>query len=207
MNKENDKMYVSVKTGDPSALGLLGLAMVTFVASSQKLGITHDLSYVLPWAIFLGAFAQLYASILDFKKENAFGGTAFGGYAFFWFGVAMSWMMKLGLFGSEVAKNIDPKQLGIAFLGYFIFSIFMTLGATRTNKILFFIFVMIDLLLIGLACSTLGFMEEPMHQLAAWSELTVALLSFYLSGANIINMQFGYEFLWVGKSINCFAQK
>lgn len=203
----NEKMYVSVKTGDPSSLGLLGLAMVTLVASSQKLGITSNLSYVLPWAIFLGGIAQLFASALDFKKENAFGGTAFGAYGFFWLGVAMSWMMKLGMFGMEVAEKIDPKQLGIAFLGYLIFSIFMTLGATRTNKVLFFIFVAVDFLLIGLLGSTLGFMEDPMHQLAAWSELIVAILSFYLSGAIILNLQFGYEFLWVGKPILCFEKK
>lgn len=207
MNKDNEKMYVSIKTGDPSALGLFGLAMVTLVASSQKLGITQGLSYILPWAIFLGALAQLFASILDFKKENAFGGTAFGGFAFFWLGVAMSWMMKLGMFGAEVAKEIDPKQLGIAFIGYIIFSVFMTVGATVTNKVLFFIFVMIDLLLIGLACTTLGVMEEPMHQLAAWSELIISILSFYLSAANVLNIQFGYEFLWVGKPINYFKKE
>ncbi len=203
----NEKLYVSVKTGDPSSLGLLGLAMVTLVASSQKLGFTSNLSYVLPWAIFLGGIAQLFASALDFKKENAFGGTAFGAYGFFWLSVAMSWMMKLGMFGAEVAAKVDPKQLGIAFLGYLIFSIFMTLGATRANRVLFFIFVAVDFLLIGLVGSTLGFMEEPMHQLAAWSELIVAILSFYLSGALILNSQFGYEFLWVGKPINCFQKK
>jgi len=37
---------------DPSALGLFGLAMVTLVASSQKLGITDGVAYVLPWAVF-----------------------------------------------------------------------------------------------------------------------------------------------------------
>ena len=202
-----EKLYVSVKTGDPSSLGLLGLAMVTLVASSQKLGFTSNLSYVIPWAIFLGGIAQLFASALDFKKENAFGGTAFGAYGFFWLGVAMSWMMKLGLFGEEVLSGIDPKQLGIAFLGYFIFSIFMTLGATRANKVLFFIFVAVDFLLLGLFGSTLGFLPEAMHQLAAWSELVVAILSFYLSGALMVNMQFGYDFFWVGKPLNSFAKK
>ena len=69
---------MSEKThADPSALGLFGLAMVTLVASSQKLGITTGVSYVLPWAIFLGAFAQIIAGVLDYKKKNVFGATAF----------------------------------------------------------------------------------------------------------------------------------
>ena len=43
-----------------------------------------------------------------------------------------------------------------------------------------------------------------MHMLAAVSELIIALLSFYLSAANILNMQFGYEFLKIGKPIEYF---
>ena len=61
---------VKVVTADPSALGLFGLAIITIVASSQKLGITSGVSLVLPWAIFLGASAQLMASINDFKHNN-----------------------------------------------------------------------------------------------------------------------------------------
>lgn len=206
MNKE-EKYYVSVKTGDPSALGLFGLAMVTLVASSQKLGFTTGLTYVLPWAIFLGALAQLVAGLLDFKKENVFGGTAFCAYGFFWLAVSMSWMTNLGMFGEIAKSHVDPKQLGVAFIGYLIFTIFMTMGATVTNKVLFTIFFMIDLLFIGLGFSTLGIMVEPMHMLAAVSELIIAFLSFYLSAANILNTQFGYEFLKIGKPITVFLKK
>lgn len=59
---------VKVLVADPSALGLFGLAIVTLVASSQKLGLTDGVSFVLPWAIFLGASAQLMASINDFNQ-------------------------------------------------------------------------------------------------------------------------------------------
>jgi len=75
---------VKVVVADPSAIGLFGLAMVTLVASSQKLGLTEGVSLVLPWAIFLGATAQLLACLNDFKHNNTFGATAFGAYAFFW---------------------------------------------------------------------------------------------------------------------------
>lgn len=195
----NEKQSVSIKTGDPSALGLFGLAMVTLVASTQKLGITDGVAYVIPWAIFLGAFAQLFASILDFRKENVFGGTAFGGYAFFWLAVATSWLMKLGFFGENLANDIDPKQLGFAFVGYLIFSVFMTIGATQTNKMLFTIFVLIDFLFIGLSFSTLGIMPDFMHEVAAVSEILIAICSFYLSAANVLNHQFKKVILPIGK--------
>jgi len=190
-----------IVVADPTPIGLFGLAMVTLVASSAKLGLTSGVSLIIPWAIFLGAGAQLHACIQDAKKNNIFGATAFGGYAFFWFGVAMSWMVQAGVFGEKLASNADPKQLGVAFIGYLIFTLYMTIGSLTTNKVLLLIFIFIDFLFIGLSFSTLGIAKEPMHALASWSELTISLLSFYGSGAIIINNQFGKVILPLGKPV------
>lgn len=195
---------VKVVVADPSALGLFGLAMVTLVASSQKLGITSGVSLVIPWAIFLGASAQLMACINDFKHNNHFGATAFGAYAFFWFSMAMSWFIQNGVFGEKLAEAADVKQLGVAFIGYLIFTAFMTIGAMETNKVLFLIFLMIDFLFIGLSCSVLGIAEHAMHNLAAYSELVIALLSFYGCAANVLNNHFGKPFLPIGKPFGIF---
>lgn len=195
---------VKVVVADPSALGLFGLAMVTLVASSQKLGITSGVSLVIPWAIFLGASAQLMACINDFKHNNHFGATAFGAYAFFWFSMAMSWFIQNGVFGEKLAEAADVKQLGVAFIGYLIFTAFMTIGAMETNKVLFLIFLMIDFLFIGLSCSVLGIAEHAMHNLAAYSELVIALLSFYGCAANVLNNHFGKTFLPIGKPFGIF---
>jgi hypothetical protein len=190
-----------ITVADPTPLGLFGLAMVTLVAASQKLGLTDGVSLVIPWAIFLGASAQLYASIQDAKKNNMFGATAFGGYAFFWFSVAMTWMTKAGVFGETLANTADTKQLGIAFIGYLIFTLYMTIGSLTTNKVLFLIFFFINFLFIGLSFSTLGILEGPMHQLAAYAEFIISLLSFYGSAALIINGQFGKTVLPMGAPI------
>ncbi|WP_242222296.1 acetate uptake transporter [Bacillus cereus group sp. BfR-BA-01380] len=198
--------HVKMTTADPSALGLFGLAMVTLVASSQKLGLTSGVSFVLPWAIFLGGFAQLFACINDAKHNNTFGTTAFGGFALFWFGVGTSWLIQLGVFGEKLAASVDPKQLGVAFVGYLIFSLFMTIGAMETHKVLFTIFVLIDFLFIGLSFSTLGVMPHAMHKLAAISELLISLLSFYGSAAAVLNTHFGNIVLPVGKPFGIFKK-
>jgi succinate-acetate transporter protein len=202
----NETKNLKVVTADPSAIGLFGLAMVTLVASSQKLEITKGLSYVIPWAIFLGAFAQLFAALGDSKRNNVFGTTAFGAYAFFWMSVATSWLIKLGFFGATLAAQIDVKQLGFGFLGYLIFTLFMTIGAMETNKNLFIIFVLIDFLFIGLTLTSFGVMTEATHKLAAYSELFIAIFSFYGSGASVLNNHFGREFLPVGKPFGIFKK-
>lgn len=195
---------------DPSALGLFGLAMVTLVASSQKLGITTGTAYILPWAIFLGAMAQLVAGILDYKKGNVFGATAFCAYGFFWFSMGMSWLINLGAFGVKLQENVDTHQMGFAFVGYLILTLFLTLGAMETNKVLFFIFFFIDVLFIGLSVSTLvseGYIHVVFHNVAAGAELIIALLSFYGSGANVLNNHFGRDFLPIGKPFGIFVKK
>lgn len=202
--EKNQVKDIKVVNADPSALGLFGLAMVTLVASSQKLGITDGVSFLIPWAIFLGAGAQLFACINDSKRNNTFGTTAFGGYAFFWFSVAMSWMIQMGVFGEGLATTVDPKQLGFAFLGYLIFTIFMTIGAAETHKVLFIIFILIDFLFIGLTLSSFDIAYEFTHKLAAYSELLIAVFSFYGSAASVLNEHLGKEFLPVGKPLGIF---
>ncbi len=190
--------HIQTVVANPSPLGLLGLAMVTLVACTQKLGITDGTAYIIPWAIFLGATAQFVAGIFDFKHNNTFGATAFCGYGFFWFGVAMTWMIGNGMFGMRPDAVIDIHQLGFAFLGYFIFTMYMTVGAMGANKVLFIIFFLIDLLFLGLFMSTLGWGGEAWHVLAAYAELGIAIFSFYGSAATVLNTHYGYTVLPIG---------
>lgn len=204
MNNSKTTQQVQIITADPSALGLFGLAMVTLVASSAKLGWTDGVSFVLPWAIFLGGIAQLFASIQDAKHNNTFGTTAFGAFGLFWLGVGTSWLIQYGVFGEAASAAADPNQLGIAFVGYLIFSLFMTVGAMETHKVLFIIFVLIDFLFIGLSLSSLGVAPEAMHKLAAVSELLISIASFYGSAASVLNTHFGKVTLPVGKPFGIF---
>ena len=198
------------KYPDPTALGLFGLAMVTLVSSSQKFGLTEGFSYVIPWAVFLGALAQLVAGIMDFKRLNVFGGTASCAYGFFWLATATSWMISMGVFGLILREAVDPHQMGLAIVGYLIITLFFTIGAANTNKVLFGIFIAIDLLFVGLTVATFG-PEGPLragfYKMAAWSELAIALLSFYGGGANILNTHLGRDVLPIGKGFGPFAKE
>ncbi|MFB9326691.1 acetate uptake transporter [Paenibacillus aurantiacus] len=197
---------IKITNADPSALGLFGLAIVTLVASSQKLGITNGLSYAVPWAVFLGACAQLFACVQDSKRNNTFGTTAFGAYAFFWFAMASNWLIKLGVFGETLAAGVEPKQLGFAFAGYLVFTLFMTIGATETNKVLFSIFVLIDFLFLGLTMDAFGVMADVFHTIAAYAELGIGILSLYGAGAAVLNAHFDRAFLPIGAPMGIFKK-
>ena len=82
----------------------------------------------------------------------------------------------------------------------------MTIGAMETNKVLFIIFCLIDFLFIGLSLSTFGIAAEFTHKVAAYSELLIALFSFYGSAAAVLNTHFGRVFLPVGKPFGIFKK-
>ena len=192
---------VKIVNCDPSALGVFGLAMVTLVASSQKLGITCGTSLIIPWAIFLGGFAQLFACINDSKRDNVLGTTTFGAFALFWFAVGTTWLINNGVFGETIAAQVDSLQLGFGFLGYFFFALVMTVGFATTNKVLFVDFIFIDLLLLGLTLSAFGIMPVFSSKLAGISELLISLISFYAFAAIILNQHYGRTMLPMGKPI------
>ncbi|MDR0441453.1 MAG: acetate uptake transporter [Candidatus Accumulibacter sp.] len=200
-----DKMQkVKISVANPTGIGLFGLGIVTFVAASQKLGITTGLSFVIVYAIFLGATAQLVASIFDFLHENIWGGTVFGAYAFFWYSLALAWMMKMGVFGPELAAACDTRQLGFAFLGYLIFSVLMTIGAMEVNRLIFITMLAIDVLLFALTLNSFDIAPHTTHMMGAYAEMTAALLSLYGASAVVLNTFFGKPFLPLGKPFGIF---
>lgn len=196
-NTPGEIRRVSEVIADPTPLGVFGLAMVTFVAASQKLGWTTGTAFIIPWAFFLGATAQVVASYWDFKHNNLFGATVLGAFGLFWYSVAFAWLIKAGVFGAALAAQADIKQLGFAFFGYMIFSLFATVASFDTNKVFVAIMVLIDVLLLTLALDAWGY--HWAHSIAAWSELGISLLGFYACGAIFLNKFAGRVVLPIGK--------
>jgi len=196
MGTQKTKIVVA----DPTTLGLFGLAIVTLVASSQKLGITEGLAFVLPWALLLGGAAQLIAAMFDFKHNNLFGSTAFTAYGLFWLGMGMSWLIKLGCFGETLAGAVDGKQLGFVFVGYLILTVVFVISALKMSKAMFILLSLIAVLFLGLALDAFG-CGHFWHSVAAYSELAISLLTFYVLAAKYLNSFFEKDILCVGKPL------
>lgn len=188
-----------IAMADPTALGVFGLSMVTLVAAAQKFGWVSNTTFVIPWAMFLGSIAQIWASTVDFKKGNYFGATVLGAYGLFWMAVAMHWAIAAGWFG-DVGQG-DPKAIGFAFLGYLVFSLFITVTSFETNKVFAAILVLIDVLLLSLTLATFGIYKPEAATIAAISELGISMLGFYAAGALFLNGFYGRTILPLGKPL------
>jgi succinate-acetate transporter protein len=186
-----------LRLSDATALGVFGLAMVTLVASSVKLHWITGTGYAIPWAVMLGSIAQIWAAKVDMKNNNYFGSIVLGAYGLFWMAVAMHWAILLKW--PFDPGNSDAKAVGFAYLGYLVFSLFITVAALEVNKMFDAILVLIDLLFLGLTFSTFQVATTFFADLAAWSEFLIAILGLYTAGAIFLNGYFGRKLLWLGK--------
>lgn len=192
-----EQQEMKIVTAEPAAFGLLGLAVVTLVAAAVKLGWASGSLWVVPWAFFLGAVAQLITSLMEFKRNNMFGATAFGGYGLFWFALGLTYLWQ---YDNPGMADLAAKQLGFAFVGYLIFSLYMMVGSLMLNKGLFAVFFFINLLFVGLIFNT--FYPDTWSdwgKFAGWAEIGVSISAFYVSAATILNNMACGQVLPLGK--------
>lgn len=71
-------------TANPAPLGLLGFGMTTVLLNLHNAGCYELNSMILAMGLAYGGTAQIIAGIMEWKKNNTFGTTAFISYGFFW---------------------------------------------------------------------------------------------------------------------------
>src|SRR5579862_772684 len=96
-----DTAALNIKDGtaNPAPLGLFGFGMTTVLLNLHNAGIIGLSSVILAMGICYGGAAQVIAGIMEWKKNNTFGTTAFTSYGFFW----------LSLVALLILPKIDPK--------------------------------------------------------------------------------------------------
>lgn len=185
---------------DPTSLGLFGLAVAALVLASADFGWTGtQKALIIPWTLFLGATAQLIAGTIDFRRNNLFGATAFTGYALLWYGLTLTYVIMLW---GGVA--VEPKHLTFAFIGYLVFSIYLTIGSLNTNKMLFVVLVFIDLALIALIVNSYSPFDS---RIIGATLFGTSFSAFYGAAGALLNKHMGVEILPLGKPIMTFKPK
>ena len=71
-------------TANPAPLGLMGFGMTTVLLNIHNAGFYPMNAMILSMGIFYGGIAQVIAGIMEWKKGNTFGTTAFTSYGLFW---------------------------------------------------------------------------------------------------------------------------
>ena len=200
---------MSEKTANPAPLGLLGFGLTTVLLNfvhNARLGSVDAM--ILGMGIFYGGLAQVIAGILEYKKGNTFGTTAFASYGFFWLSfVALNW---LGV-GSSASTGIWPffyrvtpwavgnEALMAYFLMWGLFTLMMFFGTLKKNRALQAIFMSLAILFFLLAAkfALLAYTTMTSADLNLFTQIIgvegiiCGLSAFYLAIAEVLNETYG----------------
>ena len=181
------------KLANPAPLGLMGFGMTTVLLNIHNAGFFPLGSMILAMGLCYGGTAQVIAGILEFKKGNSFGLTAFTSYGFFWISlVTLMILPKLGL-----AEEPSAPFMGCYLAMWGIFTGFMFVGTLKANRALQTIFGSLTLLFALLAIEHFTGNKLPAH-ITGFEGIFCGASAIYLAMAEIINEQFGKTVLPIG---------
>jgi succinate-acetate transporter protein len=145
--EERQIIKIKDETANPAPLGLLGFGMTTVLLNIHNAGFYELGSMILAMGIFYGGIAQIIAGIMEWKKNNTFGATAFTSYGLFWLTFAgLIIMPKINL--TEAASN---RSIVAYLILWGIFTSLMFIGTLKLNRALQFVFASLALLFFLLA--------------------------------------------------------
>lgn len=195
MELEKEKnVFFSEITANPAPLGLMGFGMTTILLNIHNAGFFPLDSMILAMGIFYGGFAQVIAGIMEFKKNNTFGTTAFTSYGFFWLAlVALNILPEMGY-----GEAADSLSMASFLFMWGLFTLFMFIATLRINKALQVVFGTLTLLFFLLAIGNFTG-STLILTIAGYEGIFCGFTAIYAAMAQVINETYGKTVLPIGE--------
>jgi len=181
-----DVMKLKDTTANPAPLGLMGFGMTTVLLNLHNAGLFGLGTMILAMGICYGGLAQVLAGIMEWRKGNTFGTTAFCSYGLFWLSlVALVVMPKMGW------GNAPEASAMAAYLFMWgVFTAVMYIGTLKLNRALQFVFASLALLFFLLAVGELADNLIIKH-IAGYEGIICGLSAIYAALAQVLNEVYG----------------
>lgn len=175
---------MDTKLSNPAPLGLMGFGMTTVLLNLHNAGFFPVSAMMLATGIFYGGVAQVIAGILEFRKGNTFGTTAFISYGFFWITLVALWVFPE--FGWAKGAATEEGYMGWFLFLWGVFTFFMWIGTFNKNKVLQFIFLSLWILFFLLAIRDWTG-SALLGTIAGWEGILCGASAIYLAMAELLN--------------------
>ena len=175
---------MDAKLSNPAPLGLMGFGMTTVLLNIHNAGFFPVSAMILSMGIFYGGIAQLIAGILEFRKGNTFGTTAFTSYGLFWITLVALWVFPE--FGWVKGEATGAGYMGWYLFLWGVFTFFMWIGTFNKNKVLQFIFLTLWILFLLLAIRDWTG-SAMIGTIAGWEGMVCGASAIYLAMAEVLN--------------------
>ncbi|HVV70984.1 MAG TPA: acetate uptake transporter [Verrucomicrobiae bacterium] len=182
-------------SANPAPLGLLAFGTTTVLLNLHNAGFFELGGMVLAMGIFYGGAAQVIAGIMEWKKNNTFGTTAFLSYGLFW----------LTLVGLVILPKWIPSlpaNSGAAMSAYLaiwgIFTFFLFLGTLRLNRALQVVFGTLTVLFFLLALGEQNVGGPGLKTFTGYEGIFCGLAAMYTGFAQVLNEIYGRTVMPLG---------
>jgi uncharacterized protein len=181
-----------IKLANPAPLGLMGFGMTTILLNIHNAGYFPVSDLILAMGIFYGGIAQIIAGILEFRKGNTFGMTAFISYGLFWITLIAIFVFP------DIAEGKGVRS-DKAFIGWYLFlwgafTFFMWMGTFDKNRVLQFVFLSLWILFFLLAIRNWTGLSW-IGQIAGWEGIICGASAVYLAMAEVLEETRGKKIL------------
>lgn len=190
---ESGTIKITDTTANPAPLGLMGFGMTTVLLNIHNAGFTSLDTMILAMGIFYGGLAQVIAGIMEWKKNNTFGTTAFTSYGLFWLSLVFLMLMnKWGWWQGATAGAMA----GYLFM-WGLFTFFMFIATLKLNKALQVVFATLTILFWLLAWGDASGSAAIKH-FAGYEGIVCGFSAIYAAMAQVWNEYYGKTVLPLG---------
>ncbi len=192
IKQEKSELLTVIKdsTSNPAPLGLMGFGMTTVLLNLHNAGLFGIGTMILAMGIFYGGLAQVIAGIMEWKKNNIFGATAFTSYGFFWLSlVGILVMPEIGW-----GKAPETSAMVAYLIMWGIFTAVMFIATLKLNRALQFVFASLALLFFLLAIGD-ATGSAVIKQIAGYEGIICGLSAIYTALAIVLNKVYGRTIL------------
>jgi len=181
-------------TANPAPLGLLAFGMTTVLLNLHNAGFYELNSVILAMGVFYGGLAQVIAGVMEWRKNNTFGTTAFTSYGMFWLAFAALVVLP------KLVPSI-PAPSGAALICFLaiwgLFTAVMFFGTLRLNRALQVVFGTLTILFFLLAAG--DYLESAgLKRFAGYEGIVCGLSAMYTGLALVLNEVLGRTVLPIG---------
>ena len=178
----SEKQFETI--ANPSPLGLLGFGMTTILLNLHNADLIPLSIVIVAMGFALGGAAQIIAGIMEFRKNNVFGATAFTAYGFFWWSLILIWINPF-----ENIKDADEISMGYYLMLWGIFTLFMFIGTLKHNRGIQVVFLSLTALFFLLAIGDFTGIHT-IKILAGYVGIFCGGSAIYNSAAQILNNEY-----------------
>jgi len=182
---------MSEKLANPAPLGLLGFGMTTVLLNLHNAGFFPLDTMILAMGLAYGGLAQVIVGIMEYKKGNTFGTTAFTSYGLFWWSLVILLVLPETSIFTGLSAPTETAMAAYFFMwGLFTFAMFF--GTLKTNRALQFVFMSLAILFFLLTARELTgnatiIGDLTIGTIAGYEGIICGLSAVYLAFAEVLN--------------------